>query len=76
MVDLQVRSFGRLKQQESRKRLHSMRLAKLDAAIARTYTDDVDIRPGAYSAPLTRGRPGMRDDQELYCTFGGAAVFY
>jgi len=75
MIDHQVRSLGRLTQRESCRRLKSFRLSKLDAVIARTYTDDADIRSGSLSAPQFHSRPGMRDDEGIICTFGGAIAY-
>ncbi|MDB5181794.1 MAG: hypothetical protein JWP13_557 [Candidatus Saccharibacteria bacterium] len=43
-------------------RLSKPRAARLEAIIARSYTDDADVRRGALSAPRTRYRPGLRDD--------------
>ena len=75
MIDYQIRSLGRLNQRESRRRLHNSDLNKLDAIAARAYTDDADVRMGALSAPHNHGRPGMRDDDGIICSFGGTIAY-
>jgi hypothetical protein len=46
---------------------HFQKLAqvtRINARLARSYSDDSDIRSGAYSAPREHTRPGQRDDAE------------
>ncbi len=52
----------RFREHKLKSKLNTFYATKLDAITARMYSDDVDIRRGALSAPRNQYRPGQRDD--------------
>lgn len=70
MVDQSARAYERIGRMHPKMRLNAEQSAKLDSMIARSFTDDVEVRRGALSAPRTHNRPGQRDD-EVHCNFVG-----
>jgi hypothetical protein len=70
MVDQSARAYERIGRMHPKARLSAEQSAKLDSVIARSFTDDVDVRKGALPAPRMHNRPGQRDD-EVRCNFVG-----
>ncbi len=69
MVDASdTKAFLRIREHKLKTKFQSFNANRMDAATARTYTDDADIRSGALSAPRHQFRPGQRDD-EVGCSF-------
>lgn len=62
MVDRYAKAWMRLRDKHLRSRLSDWQASRLEATMARTYTDDTDIAGGALSAPRHKDRPGLRDD--------------
>ena len=70
MLDPSTRLYTCMRQHPHADRLSPGQATKLESMLARTYTDDNDIRGGALSAPRNHSRPGLRDD-EVNCSFVG-----
>ncbi|HSH17819.1 MAG TPA: hypothetical protein VK978_00395 [Candidatus Saccharimonadales bacterium] len=62
MVDRHARTWMCLRSRRHTSRLSDLHTVRIEAKMARTYTDDVDIAHGAVSSPQNWERPGMRDD--------------
>ena len=62
MVDHSVKTRVQLVDCNYRMRLSVSQTAKLESIMARSYSDDANIRHGALSAPSMQFRPGQRDD--------------
>lgn len=67
MVDHRAKVYMRIREHQPRLKICDMQVSKLESILARSYSDDTDIRQGALSAPRMHHRPGQRDD-EMYCT--------
>jgi hypothetical protein len=70
MVDRYAKAWVRLRDKQLRSKLSDWQASRLDATLARTYTDDMDIVGGAMSAPRRKDRPGQRDDSVSYGSTG------
>jgi hypothetical protein len=62
----EARAFVRLQEHNLKSRLASFYASKLESKLARSFTDDVDIRHGRGSVLCQQFRPGQRDD-EISC---------
>lgn len=62
MVDRSAKVFIRLRDRQLKARLSDWQTTRLEATMARSFSDDADIVGGALSAPSRQGRPGQRDD--------------
>lgn len=62
MVDRYTKAWMRLRDKHIKSRLSDWQASRLEATMARTYSDDTDIAGGALSAPRRKDRPGQRDD--------------
>jgi hypothetical protein len=63
MVDHSARAYVRMRAHQQRYKLSAQQSNKIDAVMARSYSDDADVRRGALSAPRNHFRPGQRDDE-------------
>jgi hypothetical protein len=63
MIDHSAKAYVRYHAQQRRGRLGIDKATRLESKLARSYTDDVDVRRGALSAPCNSFRPGQRDDE-------------
>lgn len=70
MIDHSARQFMLAQRRYQQKRLSMQEIDKIEAVTARSFTDDVDPRRGALSAPRFNFRPGQRDDAP-HCSFVG-----
>lgn len=68
MVDHKAKTNARVRETLVKSRLSTLQAHSIESVMARSYTDDVDMRLGALSAPRNHFRPGQRDD-EVHCTF-------
>jgi len=69
MVDKnQTKTLVRQREYSLKSRLGKYCASKMEAKIARTFTDDMDYHHGATSAFRRTMRPGLRDD-EVNCAF-------
>lgn len=64
MVDYRAQLLFRHNRGNSIRKIDAVHLARIRATAARSYSDDIDIRSGALSAPCDQMRPGQRDDAD------------
>jgi hypothetical protein len=62
VVDQSAKAFKHLSQYHRHKWRCVSRIVRLESTVARSYTDDAEVRRGALSAPNNQYRPGQRDD--------------
>lgn len=62
MVDHSARAYAHAHTYRSKSELDAVHTAKLESMLARTYTDDADMRRGIMAVPRNQFRPGQRDD--------------
>jgi hypothetical protein len=74
MMDYRARAYEYRRLHTHTTRLNIAQAIKLDAKQARLFSDDIDARGGALSAPCVKPRPGQRDD--VLCTISGTAAWY
>lgn len=67
MVDHSARAYVRMQEHQPKNKLSRLQSARLESIMARSYTDDADMRRGALSVPRNHFRPGLRDD-EVRCS--------
>jgi hypothetical protein len=68
MVDHSARQFLQADNCHLKSGMRVVHVSKIEVAIARSYTDDAEVRHGAMSAPRINSRPGQRDDV-VSCAF-------
>ena len=69
MVD-RGKAWMRLRHKQVRSQLSDWQISRIEATMARKYTDDSDIFSGALSIPRQKERPGQRDDALGYALNG------
>jgi hypothetical protein len=62
MVDYSKEILLTARDRQLRGCLSPSQVSKLESIMARSYSDDLELRRGALTAPRTSLRPGQRDD--------------
>lgn len=66
MVDHSAMVYMQLHRGAYKTHVSVQQAEKIKLIAARTYSDDIDLRRGALSAPCQQFRPGQRDDAPTF----------